>query len=145
MEVDSSDSDSDSDDLFGEMTEEELAAQAQKRKNIEDAKKRAAEKAKKSKSLIIMDIKPWDDETDLVEMEKYIRGITYDGLLWGACKAVPFAFGLKKLQMTCVIEDTKIESMDEIIEKDILKLDEDDEVQSDFVQSVDVLSFNKVG
>jgi len=148
MDVDSdSDSDSDSDDmdLFGEMTEEEKAAQEKKKKAIEEAKKRAASKEKKCKSLIVMDIKPWDDETDLNEMEKYIRGITYDGLLWGSSKLTAFAFGLKKLQMTAVIEDTKIQSFDEIIEKDILKMDEDEEVQSDYVQSVDILSFNKIG
>lgn len=147
MEVSDSDSDSDSDDmdLFGEMTEEEKAAQEKKKKAIEEAKKRAASKEKKCKSLIVMDIKPWDDETDLGEMEKYIRDIKYDGLLWGSSKLTAFAFGLKKLQMTAVIEDTKIQSFDEIIEKDILKMDEDEEVQSDFVQSVDILSFNKIG
>jgi hypothetical protein len=30
---------------------------------IEAAKKRGAEKAKLTKSMIIMDVKPWDDET----------------------------------------------------------------------------------
>jgi len=148
MDVDSDSDSSDDDDdmdLFGEMTEEEKAAKEKKRVAIEEAKKRAASKEKKCKSLIIMDIKPWDDETDLGEMEKYIRAITYDGLLWGSSKLTAFAFGLKKLQMTAVIEDTKIQSFDEIIEKDILKMDEDEEVQSDFVQSVDILSFNKIG
>ena len=146
MEVDSdSDSDSDSDlDLFGEMTEEEKEAAEKKKAVIAAAKARAAEKEKKCKSLIIMDIKPWDDETDLDVMEKTVRDITYDGLLWGQCKRVTFAFGMKKLQMTAVIEDTKIPSFDEIIEKDILLLDEDEEVQSDYVQSVDILSFNKL-
>jgi len=147
MEVDddSSDSDSDSDlDLFGEMTEEEKAAQEKKKAVIAAAKARAAEKEKKCKSLIVMDIKPWDDETDLKKMEEDVRAITYDGLLWGSSKLVTFAFGMKKLQMTAVIEDTKIPSFDEIIEKDILLLDEDEEVQSELVQSVDILSFNKL-
>mmetsp|Transcript_6944 Transcript_6944/g.25057 ORF Transcript_6944/g.25057 Transcript_6944/m.25057 type:complete len:240 (-) Transcript_6944:1466-2185(-) len=146
IEVDSdSDSDSDSDlDLFGEMTEEEKAAAEKKKAVIAAAKARAAEKEKKCKSLIVMDIKPWDDETDLGLMEKKVRAITYDGLLWGSSKLVTFAFGMKKLQMTAVIEDTKIPSFDEIIEKDILLLDEDEEVQSEEVQSVDILSFNKL-
>ena len=111
---------------------------------VKAAKARAAEKEKKCKSLIVMDIKPWDDETDLGLMEKKVRAITYDGLLWGSSKLVTFAFGMKKLQMTAVIEDTKIPSFDEIIEKDILLLDEDEEVQSEEVQSVDILSFNKL-
>eukprot|EP01026_Neomeris_dumetosa_P043088 TRINITY_DN359_c0_g2_i1.p1 TRINITY_DN359_c0_g2~~TRINITY_DN359_c0_g2_i1.p1 ORF type:complete len:237 (-),score=46.39 TRINITY_DN359_c0_g2_i1:47-757(-) len=93
-------SDSD-DDLFGEMTEEE-----KKRKEIIAAKKaKAAEKAKLSKSMVIMDIKPWDDTTDLGKMEEYVRSITHDGLLWGQSKLVPVGFGIKKLQMTTVIEE----------------------------------------
>jgi translation elongation factor EF-1beta len=31
-----------------------------------------------------------------------------DGLLWGTSKLVPVAFGVKKLQITCVIEDDKV-------------------------------------
>ena len=141
----SSDSDSDSDlDLFGEMTEEEKAAAEKKKTVIAAAKARAAEKEKKCKSLIVMDIKPWDDEVDLALMEKQVRDIAYDGLLWGSSKITTFAFGLKKIQMTAVIEDTKIPSFDEIVEKDILLLDEDEEGQSELVQSVDILSFNKL-
>ena len=39
-----------------------------------------------AKSSVVLDIKPWDDETDLAEMEKNVRTIKMDGLLWGACK-----------------------------------------------------------
>ena len=31
-------------------------------------------------------MKPWDDETDMAELEAQVRKITMDGLLWGACK-----------------------------------------------------------
>ena len=41
-----------------------------------------------AKSNIILDVKPWDDETDMKEMEKLVRSIEADGLLWGACKFV---------------------------------------------------------
>ncbi len=37
-----------------------------------------------AKSNIILDVKPWDDETDMKEMEKQVRAIEADGLLWGA-------------------------------------------------------------
>ena len=41
---------------------------------------------------------------------------------WGAAaKLVPVGFGIKKLQITCVIEDAKVESMDAIIEDEIVK------------------------
>jgi translation elongation factor EF-1beta len=39
-----------------------------------------------AKSSVVLDCKPWDDETDMKEMEKVVRGIEKDGLLWGACK-----------------------------------------------------------
>ena len=39
-----------------------------------------------AKSNIILDVKPWDDETDMAELEAQVRKITMDGLLWGACK-----------------------------------------------------------
>lgn len=39
-----------------------------------------------AKSNIILDVKPWDDETDMKEMEAAVRKIEMDGLLWGAGK-----------------------------------------------------------
>ena len=38
-----------------------------------------------AKSNIILDVKPWDDETDMAELEKCVRSIEMDGLLWGSC------------------------------------------------------------
>lgn len=38
-----------------------------------------------AKSSIILDVKPWDDETDMKKMEECVRSIVMDGLLWGAC------------------------------------------------------------
>ena len=58
--------DSDEDmDLFGEATEEEKAA---RQKVIDQAKKRGEEKAKLTKSMIVLDVKPWDDTTGIVQM-----------------------------------------------------------------------------
>lgn len=50
-----------------------------------------------AKSTIVLDVKPWDDETDLQAMEKSVRSIEADGLIWGQCKftrltCVAFAF-----------------------------------------------------
>lgn len=56
----------------------------------------------------MLDVKPWDDETDLGEMEKMVRAIEVDGLLWGASKLVPVGYGIKKLQIGCVVEDDKV-------------------------------------
>ncbi|KAL0055242.1 hypothetical protein WJX82_009291 [Trebouxia sp. C0006] len=137
---DMSDSDDDEDlDLFGEMTDEEKEAKAKKDAIIEAAKKRGAEKAKLTKSMIVLDVKPWDDTTDMAELEKEVRSIVKDGLLWGSSKLVPVGFGIRKMQITAVIEDAKVESMDSIIEEEIVR-----DGESEYIQSIDVVSFNKL-
>ena len=88
-----------------------------------------------AKSSILLDIKPWDDETDMGAMEREVRSIAMDGLIWGASKLVPVAFGVKKLQISCVVEDDKV-SVDELVEKI--------EAFEDYVQSVDIAAFNKI-
>jgi len=128
--------DDDDVDLFG--SDEEDDADATKLKE-ERLAAYAAKKSKKpaliAKSNVILDIKPWDDETDMAEMEKIVRTIVMDGLLWGASKLVPLAYGIKKLQIATVIEDDKV-SVDELQEKI--------EAFEDFVQSVDIAAFNKI-
>lgn len=124
-------------DLFASESEDEGEEAARVREE-----RLAAYNAKKSKkpaliakSNIILDVKPWDDETDLKVMEAEIRKITLDGLLWGASKFVPVAFGIQKLSISCVVEDDKV-SIDWLTEE-IEKLE-------DFVQSVDIAAFNKI-
>lgn len=99
------------------------------------ADKKSKKTAIIAKSSIILDVKPWDDETDMADMEKQVRSIEMDGLLWGASKLVPVGYGIKKLQIICVIEDDKV-SVDLLTEK----------IQefNDFVQSVDIAAFNKI-
>jgi len=129
--------DDDDVDLFGSDDEEEDAEAARIRE--ERLKAYADKKQKKpaliAKSSILMDVKPWDDETDMKEMEKNVRSITMDGLLWGASKLVPVGYGIKKLQIMCVIEDDKV-SVD-LLTEEIEKFE-------DYVQSVDIASFNKI-
>ncbi|XP_041450632.1 probable elongation factor 1-delta isoform X2 [Drosophila obscura] len=124
-------------DLFASDSEEETKEAVRIREE-----RLAAYKAKKSnkaiivaKSSLILDVKPWDDETDLLAMEIEIRKIALEGLLWGASKLVPVAFGIKKLSISCVVEDDKV-SIDWLTEE-IEKLE-------DFVQSVDIATFNKI-
>merc|ERR1712055_227058 len=99
----------------------------------------AAKKSKKpaliAKSSILLDVKPWDDETDMVELEKCVRTVQTDGLLWGASKLVPLAYGIKKLQIMCVVEDDKVGT--DFLEEEITQF-------SDYIQSVDVAAFNKI-
>eukprot|EP00112_Aurelia_sp_Birch-Aquarium-sp1_P001475 Seg1159.13 transcript_id=Seg1159.13/GoldUCD/mRNA.D3Y31 product="Elongation factor 1-delta" protein_id=Seg1159.13/GoldUCD/D3Y31 len=129
------DDDDDDFDLFGSDEEEE--EDESKHKEVVDKyyEKKATKKKVIAKSNIILDIKPWGDDTDLEEMERLVRGIIADGLVWGAAKLVPVAFGIKKLQISCVVEDDKIGT--DYLEETITEFD-------DHVQSVDVAAFNKV-
>ncbi|XP_030037540.1 elongation factor 1-delta isoform X2 [Manduca sexta] len=129
--------DDDDVDLFGSDDEAESAEAAKVREERLAAYN--AKKAKKpvliAKSNIILDVKPWDDETDMAALEQSVRTISTDGLLWGAAKLVPLAYGIHKLQISCVVEDDKV-SVD--------WLTEEIEKFEDFVQSVDIAAFNKV-
>lgn len=99
------------------------------------ADKKSKKPALIAKSSIILDVKPWDDETDMKKMEETVRTIVMEGLLWGASKLVPVGYGINKLQIMCVIEDDKV-SVDLLTEK-IQEFE-------DFVQSVDIAAFNKI-
>jgi len=106
------------------------------------AERLAAYEAKKStkaviiaKSNIVLDVKPWDDETDMAKLEECVRSVQCDGLLWGASKFVPLAYGIKKLQITCVVEDDKVGT--DFLEEEITKFE-------DYIQSVDIAAFNKI-
>jgi len=133
--------DDDDVDLFGSDDEEEDAeAERIKAERIAayNARKSAKEEKKGkviAKSNIILDIKPWDDETPMDKLEESIRSITMDGLLWGTGKLVAIGYGIKKLQITCVIEDDKV-MMDDL-EEQITGFE-------DFVQSMDIVAFNKI-
>ena len=52
----------------------------------------------------------------MAELEKNVRSIKMDGLLWGAGKLVAVGYGIKKLQICCVVEDDKV-MMDDLEEK----------------------------
>lgn len=67
-------------------------------------------------------MKPWDDETDLAEMEKNVRSIETDGLVWGQAKLVPVGYGIKKLQIACVVEDNKVGT--DFLEEEITKFED---------------------
>jgi len=135
------DEDDDDVDLFGSDDEEE-DAEAEKLKAERIAAynaRKAAKEDKKgkviAKSNIIIDVKPWDDETDMKKLEENVRTITMDGLLWGTGKLVAIGYGIKKLQITCVIEDDKVSTDD--LEDQIVGFE-------DFVQSMDIVAFNKI-
>merc|ERR1719342_180886 len=135
MEVD--DDDDDDVDLFGSDDEEEDAEAARVREERLKAyaDRKAAKPGPIARSQIMLDVKPWDDETDMKALEASVRTIEMDGLVWGASKLNPVGFGINKLSILCTVVDDKV-SVDDLSEKI--------EEFEDFVQSVDVAAFNKV-
>ncbi|MCL4121978.1 UNVERIFIED_CONTAM: hypothetical protein GTU68_058656, partial [Idotea baltica] len=138
------DDDDDDVDLFGSDEEEVFLVSFQEdeeaaRVREERLKAYAEKKSKKpgviARSQILLDCKPWDDETDMKEMERIVRTIEMEGLKWGASKLNPLAYGIMKLSILCTVVDDLV-SVDDLTEK-ITEFE-------DFVQSVDIAAFNKV-
>jgi len=135
--------DDDDVDLFGDdedpeaekKWEEEMERRAKEGQAKIDARNAAAGKKVVGKSSVLMDVKPWDDETDLKAMEESVRSIEMDGLTWGASKLIEVAFGLKKLQIMATVVDDLV-SVEELEEK-IREFE-------DYVQSTDIVAFNKL-
>merc|ERR1711909_171334 len=133
------DDDDDDVDLFGSDSEDEEAAAEKARITEERLKAYHEKKAKKpqviAKTSVLLDVKPWDDETDHSKMLEAVKSIEMDGLFWGAHKLIPIGYGIKKLQVMCTVEDAKV-SVEELTEKI--------EEFEDFVQSCDVNAMNKI-
>merc|ERR1711878_136744 len=93
-------------DLFG--SDEEEDDEEKKRITEERLKAYHEKKAKKpkviAKTSVLFDVKPWDDETDMDAMLTQVKTIEMEG------------YGIKKLQVMCVVEDDKV-SIDELSEK----------------------------
>mmetsp|Transcript_13278 Transcript_13278/g.18272 ORF Transcript_13278/g.18272 Transcript_13278/m.18272 type:complete len:168 (-) Transcript_13278:972-1475(-) len=99
-----------------------------------EAEERLAKKEATQRTLVCIEVKPWDTEQDLMELWKKITTtITQDGLVWGEnCKLVPVAFGIKKIQCTFTMGMSN--SSDAVVEAI--------EALEDEVQSVEVTSMN---
>ncbi|CDR47352.1 CYFA0S31e00694g1_1 [Cyberlindnera fabianii] len=130
--------DDDEVDLFGSDDEEvdEEAEKLKQQRLAEYAAKKAAKGPKPAaKSIVTLDVKPWDDETDLEELLANVKAIEVEGLVWGAHQWIPVGFGIKKLQINLVIEDDKV-SLDDLQQQ----IEEDE----DHVQSTDVAAMQKL-
>ncbi|KAJ7964919.1 Elongation factor 1-beta 1 [Quillaja saponaria] len=128
------DEDDDDLDLFGDETEEDKKAAEER----EAAKKASSKKKESGKSSVLLDVKPWDDETDMKKLEEAVRSIDMPGLFWGASKLVPVGYGIKKLQIMLSIVDDLV-SVDSLIEEQLTV-----EPINEYVQSCDIVAFNKI-
>ena len=124
-------------DLFGSDDEEEdpEAVRVREERLAEYKKKKEGKTKPAAKSIVTMDVKPWDDETDMVALEAAVRSVEKDGLVWGASKLVPVGFGIKKLQINLVVEDEKVSLED--LENEIQEFE-------DHVQSTDIAAMQKL-
>ncbi|KAF5744997.1 hypothetical protein HS088_TW07G00578 [Tripterygium wilfordii] len=128
------DEDDDDDlDLFGDETEEDKKAAEER-----EAAKKPTKKKESGKSSVLLDVKPWDDETDMKKLEEAVRSIEMPGLLWGASKLVPVGYGIKKLQIMMTIVDDLV-SVDTLIEERLTV-----EPCNEYIQSCDIVAFNKI-
>ncbi|KAM7012205.1 uncharacterized protein LKV04_022733 isoform 7-T7 [Tautogolabrus adspersus] len=132
--VEEEEDDDDDIDLFGS-DEDEEAEKIKEQRLKEYAERKAKKPGLIAKSSILLDVKPWDDETDMAKLEECVRSVQADGLLWGTSKLVPVGYGIKKLQIACVVEDDKVGT--DLLEEEITKFE-------DYIQSVDVAAFNKI-
>jgi elongation factor 1-beta len=133
--------DEDDFDVFGE--DEEEAEEAPKESRAEmlarlkkEAEERTAAKELKQRTLVAIEIKPWDVEQDLMALwKKIVESVNQPGLKWGEqCNLADVAYGIKKIQCTFVMGVNN--SSDDVVDA-ILAME--DEVQSCEVTSMNVL------
>ena len=128
--------DEDDFDPFADGGEDDAAAaEALKAKGAE-AKEKKVKAAPIAKSIIVWEVKPWGEETDLDALAAKILAINMDGLSWKTeYKKEPIAYGVFKIVIGAVVEDAKVST--DIVEETIMAFEDD-------VQSIDIQSFNKL-
>merc|ERR1712157_367814 len=125
-------------DVFGDDDEEEESPKESRKEMLarlkKEAEERTAKKEAKQRTLVGIEVKPWDTEQDLMVLWKKITTtIVQDGLKWGeGCTLVDVAFGIKKIATTFTMGVNN--SSDDVVEAI--------EALEDEVQSVEVTSMN---
>jgi translation elongation factor EF-1beta len=126
-------------DLFGDDDEEEAEALKKLNEKMEAEKKaNKAGKGKGERSLIVLEVKPFDAETDLQAVAKGIKMIEHEGIQnWGKeHKLMPIAFGVNKLAISAVVYDDLMD-IDGLCELINAKYEND-------IQSIDCQAMSKV-
>lgn len=122
-------------DLFGDVDEEEEAEMKEKQKLASEEAKKKKKKEVIAKSIVTFDVKSFDEEQDFNVLASKILSLSLDGLVWfEKYEILPVAYTIKKLRISCIIEDEKV-STDDITDKI--------EAFEDEVQNVDIVSFQK--
>lgn len=56
-----------------------------------------------TKTLVTIDIAPWNADTDIETLKSAVLAITHESLVWGHSKFVDIGYGIKKVQQSLVI------------------------------------------
>jgi len=88
-----------------------------------------------AKTVVTLEVKPWDDNTDMALLEAGVRGIIKEGLVWGISQFVAVGYGIKMLQINLVVEDSV--SVDDLTEEII-------EEVAEYAQSADIVAMQKL-
>ena len=90
-----------------------------------------------AKSIIVFDVKVFEQEQDLDELAKRILAEQVDGLVWRQeYSKKPVAYGMNKLEIGCIIEDDKV-GTDDLFERFQSKWEDE-------IQSIDIVTFQKL-
>ncbi|CAM0875804.1 unnamed protein product [Alopecurus aequalis] len=84
-----------------------------------------------AKSSVLLDVKPWGDDTDMAKLEEAVRGVTM-GCMYVFTKLVPVGYGMSKMQIMLTV-------VDDLIEEHLCA-----EPVDEYVQSCDIATFNKI-
>ena len=124
------------DDLFDADPEAEAAAAAEMKAKADANKAKKKKAAPIAKSLIVWEVKPWGEDTDLQVLADKILGIEMDGLMWKTeWKKEPVAYGIFKIVIGATVEDDKVST--DLVQEKIEEFEDE-------VQSVDIVAFNKL-
>ena len=89
-----------------------------------------------AKTACLLEVMPQHADTDMDAVLKACKSLEMDGLLWGAHEIEEVGYGIKKLELLCVVEDDKVSIYD--LQHRIQK------EHKNLIQTVDVAAMNKV-
>ena len=122
--------------MFDADPEAEAAAAAEMKAKADANKAKKKKAAPIAKSLIVWEVKPWGEDTDLQALADKILGIEMDGLMWKTeWKKEPVAYGIFKIVIGTTVEDDKVST--DLVQEKIEEFEDE-------VQSVDIVAFNKL-
>jgi len=90
-------------------------------------------KAKVLESIVEIDVVGADIDTDMGEVEKFVRALQLNGLTWQGGRVTPHVFGLNKLSIICKCRD------DVSVEEDVCKVLEENE---QLIGSAQIMNFS---